>query len=315
MPQSRTKAYVGILFAIAFWGASFIATKFALRDVSPATVVWLRFGMGVIILGAAMLIRRQFAVIPPRQWPFLALLGFLGIAFHQFLQSTALVTSQATTTAWIVTTAPVFIALLGFFVLHEHLGAVRVLGIALAMLGVLLVVTKGNPASLFDGQFGAPGDILNMISALNWAVFSVLSRRELDRHPPTRMMFFVMLFGWLFSAVPFFAGAGFADIARLSLNGWLGVAFLGIFCSGLAYIFWYDALKQIPAAQVGIFLSIEPFVTLVVAGLLLGESFSALGLFGGIIILASVWLVNRPARLKNDVGELEQETRSVATGE
>ena len=119
----------------------------------------------------------------------------------------------------------------------------------------------------------------------------------------------------MFSAIPFFTGAGFVDIARLSLNGWLGVAFLGIFCSGFAYIFWYDALKVIPAAQVGIFLSFEPFITLVVAGVLLGESFSLVGLLGGLIILAGVWLVNRPARMKNDVGELEQETRSIAAGE
>lgn len=78
--------------------------------------------------------------------------------------------------------------------------------------------------------------------------------------------------------------------------------------SGLAYIFWYDALKIIPAAQVGIFLFIEPFLTRIVAGLLLGELFGGVGLAGGIVILFGVGLVNRPTTAPNDRGELDEAT-------
>lgn len=292
MERKRIAAVAEVTFAVAAWGASFIATKVAVREVSPVTVVWLRFGMGVIILGMAVAARKQFALMPPKELAYLALLGFLGITFHQWLQSTGLLTAQATTTAWIVATTPVFIALLGWLALKEKLGWERVGGIALAAAGVLLVVSRGDFQSLSLGRFGAPGDFLILISSANWAVFSILSRHGLRQHPATRMMFYVMTFGWLFTTALFFAGPGLAEIGRLSRGGWLGVSFLGIVCSGLAYIFWYEALQAIPASRVGVFLYVEPIVAVVVAAIVLNEPFGPIAMLGGATILLGVWIVN-----------------------
>src|ERR1041384_5299138 len=237
------KAIVKALFAVSAWGASFVATKIALQYAAPSTVVWLRFTMGVVILGVAVIFSKQIALPQGRDWGYFAILGFLGITFHQWLQSTGLLTAQATTTAWIVASTPIFIALLGFFVLQEHLAWYQIVGILLATVGVLLVVTKGNLSTLVAGRFGTPGDFLIMLSAVNWAVFSTLSRPGLRKHPATLMMFYVMSFGWLFTSILFFAGSGIQQIASIPRNGWLAIAFLGIFCSGIAYIFWYGALK------------------------------------------------------------------------
>ena len=288
-----TKAILKALFAVTVWGASFIATKVALRDVSPVTVVWLRFAIGVAILGGAVFFRSQFSWPRWRELAYFALLGFVGITFHQWLQSTGLLTAQASTTAWIVSTTPVFMALLGWSFLKERLGWVSVFGIGLAAAGVLLVVTRGDLGSLAGGRIGTPGDILILISALNWAVFSALSRYGLKNHPATRMMFYVMGLGWLFTSVLYFYEPGLAEIPQLTLSGWLGIGFLGVFCSGLAYIFWFDALKALPASRVGVFLYLEPLVALVVAAIILGEPLSLAAFLGGGIILAGVWLVNR----------------------
>ncbi|RME90979.1 MAG: DMT family transporter, partial [Anaerolineae bacterium] len=260
------------LFAVLVWGASFIATKVALREVSPVTVVWLRFAMGVLILGAAVTLRGQFALPRGHEWGYFALLGFLGITFHQWLQSNGLVTSQASTTAWIVATTPVFIAILGRLLLKEPLGWLRIGGILLAMFGVLLVVSNGDLNAVSVGHFGAPGDALILLSAPNWAIFSVLSRRGLQKHPAARMMFFVMTFGWLFTSLLFITSTGTSEIPSLTGRGWLGITFLGVFCSGLAYIAWYDALQALQATQVGAFLYLEPLVAVVVAALILGEA-------------------------------------------
>ena len=101
MPTSKLFPYLEALFAVAVWGASFIATKVVLRDISPVTIVWLRFAMGVFILGIAVTARKQFALLNSSEWPYFALLGFLGITFHQWLQSNALQTSAASTTAFL----------------------------------------------------------------------------------------------------------------------------------------------------------------------------------------------------------------------
>ncbi len=285
--------YVEALFAVIIWGASFIATKVVLNDISPITVVWLRFSMGVVILGIASAMRKQISLPNKGEWGYFALLGFLGITLHQSLQSNGLQTSEAGTTAWIVSTTPVFMALLGWLVLKESLKWVKSLGIFLAFIGVLLVVSKGDLSSVSVGTFGQPGDKLIMGSAINWAVFSVLSRRGLKSHPASLMMFYVMAFGWIFTSILFFTENRLGEISNLTNDGWLALLFLGIFCSGLAYIAWYDALQALSAAQTGVFLYIEPLVAVVVAFFVLGEAITVASLIGGGVILLGVWLVNR----------------------
>jgi drug/metabolite transporter (DMT)-like permease len=288
------KAILKALFAVTVWGASFVATKVSLQYATPTTIVWLRFSMGVVILGIAVALKKQFALPKGKDWGYFAILGFLGITFHQWLQSTGLQTAQATTTAWIVATTPVFMALLGLFILRENLALYQVAGIFLATFGVLLVVTKGDLGALTAGKFGTTGDFLVLISALNWAVFSTLSRSGLKKHPATRMMFFVMSFGWLFTSILFFSSSGLGQISSIPWHGWIAILFLGIFCSGIAYIFWYDALKDLPVAQTGAFLYLEPFVTLIVASIVISETILLASIIGGMTILIGVWLVNRP---------------------
>ena len=294
MPKSKLIPYLEILFAVVVWGGTFIATKIALQEVSPATIVWLRFAMGLVILGIAVFARKQFALPEKNEWLYFALLGFLGVTFHQWLQATGLQTAKATTTAWIVATAPVFIAILSWFALKEKLNGLQITGILVATFGVLLIVSKGNITALFTGEEGTFGDFLILASSLNWAVYTILSRKELAKHPATRMMFFVMLLGWLTTNIWIFGfGPGLSEIKNLTSSGWNAILVLGILGSGLAYIAYYDALQVIPASQLGVFFNIEPLITAALASVLINEAITIVSLIGGAIIIFGVWLVNK----------------------
>lgn len=291
--RQTTYALAKAAFSVAVWAASFIATKIALREIAPAAVVWLRFGIGVAVLALYASFRKEWHFVPARELRRFALLGFLGIAFHQWLQSTGLITAQASTSAWIIATSPVFIALLGWILLREKIGLMHFGGMAIAAGGVLLVVTRGDLQTLAAGQFGEPGDILMLISAFTWALFSVYSRRGLRHHSPTLMMFWVMAFGWLFSCPLFFFQGSPAQITQLSLSGWIAILFLGLFCSGIAYIYWYDALKIIAVSRVGALLYLEPLIAAAVAAVILGEPILLVSVGGGGLILLGVWMVNQ----------------------
>lgn len=293
MPKTKLLPYLEALFAVVVWGASFIATKIAVGQISPVSVVWIRFAMGIPILMLAVFMRGQFAFPQKGEWLYFALLGFLGITFHQWLQSNGLITAQATTTAWIVATTPAFIAILGWLALKEKLTLLQTSGIALAMLGVLVVVGRGDFAALAVGQFGTVGDFLILISSVNWAVFSILSRRGLRDHPSTRLTFWVMTIGWLITSAAFFAQGKIAELPLLDSRGWWAVIYLGIFTTGLAYIAWFDALSQLPAAQTGAFLFLEPPSSMIVAAIVLNEAITWASILGGAVILFGIWLVNR----------------------
>ncbi|MFH1186345.1 MAG: DMT family transporter, partial [Chloroflexota bacterium] len=259
-------------------------------------VVWLRFGMGLAVLGLAAGFRHELSVPQRSAWAYLVLLGLIGVAFHQWLQANGLQTAQATTTAWIVATTPIFIALLGWLALKERLSRTQSAGIAVAALGVILVVSKGNPAALLFGSAGSIGDLLVLISAPNWAIYTVLSRRGLARTAAAKMIFYVMLSGWLFVTIWLIGfGPGTREIADLSWRGWSAVAGLGILGSGLAYVMYYDALRVLTASQLGVFLNVEPLVTMLLAAPLLGEPITVVVLLGGGLILCGVFLVNRTA--------------------
>jgi len=290
--------YLKAIFAVVVWAAAFIATKLALQEAAPSTVVWLRFGLGVLVLGVTVFARKQFAWPRGREWGYFALLGFIGITFHQWLQSNGLVTAQATSTAWIISTTPIFIALLGWLFLRERLGWLSYAGIFLAVLGVLLVISKGDWQAVFTGKFATSGDILILLSAPNWAVFSILSRQGLQKQPAARLIFWVMLLGWLLSSPIFFLDRGFTDILSLTWKGWSCIGILGVLGAGLAYTAWFDALQELPAAQVGGFLYLEPLVTMLTAAVVLGEQINLTSVLGGGIILLGVWLVNRPRKEK-----------------
>lgn len=287
---ARVKAFI----AAVIWGASFVATKTALREVHPVTIIVLRFGIGVLVLALAVWRLRVFKLVAPRDLFIFLLLGLLAITIHQAMQATGLQFTSAASMAWIVATTPVFTALLAWLFIAEPFGIVRVIGLAIAFAGVLLVVTKGIFTADTLRLPSTTGDLLALASALNWSIFSVASKPMLRRLPPTLMMAYLMFFGWLMT-LPFFASMqAWNDLPNLSIAGWLAILFLGVFCSGVAYIFWFDALAVIDASQTAVFIYLEPFVTVMVAALVLNEPFTTIAFIGGLTILLGVYLVNRP---------------------
>jgi drug/metabolite transporter (DMT)-like permease len=291
--RMTSRTAVRALLAIALWGASFIATKVALKEISPLDVVVLRFALGILVMLVILAGRRQL------RWPargdvaWFALLGLNGITVHQLLQSNGLVTATATSSGWIIALIPVFTAVLAWLFLHEPFGRLKALGLAIASLGTFAIITSGDlRAGML--QRVTPGDLLMLVSALNWAIFTVLSKRVLESASPALSIAYVTVFGWLMT-LPFLAlEGGWQQIAGMSLVGWENVLFLGVGCSGLAYVFWYDALAETEATSLASFLYLEPIVTLVVAASFIGEAVRWPVVLGGATILSGVWLVNRP---------------------
>jgi drug/metabolite transporter (DMT)-like permease len=279
------------LAAIVLWGISFVATRAALSEIPPVTLVFTRFALGTALLLALLAVRGRLSLPPRDTWPALVSMGFLGVFFHQMLQAHGLELTTAIHTGWLIGLTPIWSALLAAIVLRERLGLVKVTGLLLGFAGALLVITRGQ---LSGGVLALPatrGDLLILASTVNWAVYSIVGRRTLARLGSARSTAFAMLAGWLLIVPIFLLRAGWTDWARLSAGGWGTVAFLGIGCSGLGYLLWYSALERLETARVAAFLYLEPLVTLATAVVLLNEPVQATTVLGGLIVLAGVFLV------------------------
>ncbi|HEX6086882.1 MAG TPA: EamA family transporter [Thermoanaerobaculia bacterium] len=269
--------------AVVFWGISFVATKAALSEVSPSTLIFVRFAIGAVVLLAIV---RE---LPPRRaWGALAVMGFVGVFVHQMLQAYALTMTSATNTGWLIGITPIWSAILSAIVLRERFGFWKVIGLLGGFFGALLVVTKGDFSPRVLGTPSTTGDLLIFISTINWAVYTVLGHKTIRALGPRRATSGSMLFGAAMLAPIFILKRGWTEIPRLTATGWGALLFLAVCCSALGYLFWYGALERIEATRVAALLYAEPLVTFIAAALLLGERVSAVVVIGGVLVLASV---------------------------
>jgi drug/metabolite transporter (DMT)-like permease len=284
---------LGALLAVVFWGSGFVATKAAVREISPLALVFARTVIGTLLLCGMLALRRE-RVLPPRAslGP-LAAMGFIGVALHLMLQAQALTLTTAVNTGWLIGLIPVWSALLAALLGLERFGLLKVLGLAIGFAGALLVVTRGR---LDPGLLALPstrGDLLVLASTVNWAIYSVIGHGTIRRLGPTRATAGAMMLGCLMLVPPFAASGAASELAHLSLSGLAAVLFLGIACSGLGYLFWYGALERIEASRVSAVLYLEPLVTLAVASALLAEPVGWATLAGGALVIGGVALVQR----------------------
>jgi drug/metabolite transporter (DMT)-like permease len=178
---SRAWPHLAALAAVVAWGISFVATKAALRELTPATLVFSRFAMGAVLLHALLAVRRT-PLLPPRERiPALLLMGFVGVFVHQTVQVEGLARTTAVRTGWLIGLIPIWSALLAAAFLRERFGARKVVGLALGFGGAALVVTRGRLSPELLGLPSTTGDLLILASTLNWAIYSALKRLETGR--------------------------------------------------------------------------------------------------------------------------------------
>jgi drug/metabolite transporter (DMT)-like permease len=299
--MTRLGAYAALTGSVTFWGGSFVAMKVVLPEMSPGVMVVTRFVIGCAVLALTLAWRGSLWLPGRRDLAATAVLGAIGVTLHQWLQATGLQTSAASVSSWIVAISPIFVVILGWALLRERVTGGRTLGILVAATGMLVIVSQGRLGAFLAGRAWIPGDGLILASAVNWAVFTVLSKYVIDRGDalPVRrdrsmvLMFYTLVFGLLFSLPWAAVQGGWGALGHLSTNAWVGMGFLGVACSGLAYIFWFAGLEAVDATQVGAFLYLEPVVTSLVAVPVLGEPITGPLLVGGAAILSGLWLVNR----------------------
>jgi drug/metabolite transporter (DMT)-like permease len=283
--------------AVVLWGISFVATKAALREVSPITLIFTRSALGTLLL-LATLAARRLPLLPPRaSWGPLALMGFVGVCFHQLLQAFGIRLTTAVQAGWIVGLIPIWSAVLAGLFLRERFGAGKVAGLALGFAGAALVVSRGRVTPGILALPGTRGDLLMLASTLNWAIYTTLGHATIRHLGSLRATAGAMFLGGSMLAPLFLRAGGWREYATLSGAGLAAVLYLGIGASGLGYLFWYGALERIETSRVAAFLYLEPLVTLAAAVALLHEPVGLTTLAGGLVVLAGVALVQRaPAR-------------------
>ncbi len=290
MTTSKAYRYLLIILAVIFWGTSFVATKTVLHEIKPVTIIILRLILASILLFIiALSTKRTFSInLKSHGWIFI--LALVAV-FHLWIQVTGLQYTTASNTGWIIGTAPVFMALLGFVFYKEKITLFQFAGILVAIAGLLLLIGKGDITNI--GLIENKGDLLVLGSAFTWGVYSMVNKKISLSYSPLMTILYLFLMMALI-IIPFNLDSQTIDsVINLSLIGWISILFLGFLCSGVAYVIWAQALRDMESAKVGAFLYFEPLVTVFAAWLFLSEEITLLMIFSGLLITAGVFLVNK----------------------
>lgn len=275
---------------VVLWGASFVATKRLLDELSPLTLIYMRQLLGILFITAVAVKRKRSFSIKPADAGGVLVVALVA-CFHLWIQVTGLQYTSASNTGWIIGITPVFMAILGFLFFKEKLSLIQTAGIFVAFAGLILLVSKGDITSI--DFITNKGDLMVLTSAFTWSVYSLVGKKVTLNYPPMMTILYVFVTMLLVFSPFTINETNINQVINLSEVGWGAVLFLGILCSGLAYVLWAEAMKEMHSSKVGAFLYLEPFVTVVVAWFFLNEDITLLMIASGLIILGGVVMVNR----------------------
>ena len=279
-------AVVALISANMIWGAAPPIFKWALNDIHPYTLAFLRFAVPALIMIPFM--KNKFKV-NKKDYFNLILIGFFGITVNIIFFFQGLLQAPSINAALIGSSGPVFIIFFSLFFLRKEQPSNKLItGSLVGLFGVLLVLIT----PLFkNGNLVAMGNLFFLISMLGGVVAILLVRKVMKRNSPIAITFWSFVIGSL-GFIPFFLQevGRYGFLPNLTAQGLTGL-FFGIFFSTMAAYFLQTwALKHLTAADVSVFTYIDPVVTILIAAPLLGEFPDAVFVFGTVFVLLGILL-------------------------
>ncbi len=297
--------YARLTVTTLFWGGTFVAARYAVREAPPFSVAAVRFAIAAAVL-LLLLVReageqRGRAAFPvPRtgaEWLGLLSLGVFGIFLYNAVFFTALTWTTASNGSLIVAINPALTTALSAAWLKEKVRPLQALGLLVSFLGVTVVITKGSWEAVRRMAFNR-GDVLMLLAPLAWALYSIRGKQVLDRFrfSPLAATAYAALFGAMMlapAAVAERLATGRA--AAFSFVGWLAVLQLALLGTVLGFVWWYEGVKALGAGRAAVFVNLVPLFGVLLAALFLGERLTGTEAAGGVLIVGGVTLATAQA--------------------
>nr|WP_249745573.1 DMT family transporter [Mesobacillus boroniphilus] len=280
------------------WGGNFIVGKTLVDHASPITLTVLRWTIAILCL-IPLVWWKEKKLIPPKESILpLFLMGITGVALFQALQFMALEKTSATNVGLISTLNMFSIAAFSFFFLKEKINPLQFFSMFVSLLGVLLVLSKGNFEVIFSLQFNT-GDLYMMAAVGMWGIYSVCSKWAMATVTPMMSILYSGIFG-LLVLLPF----SISDFTVTNVNASFiqSILYTGLVSTVLCMVLWNIGVNKLGPSTSGLFLNFNPIFTAVLAFAFLGEKMTWIQAVGSIIVIVGCFLFtivkNKPDRSK-----------------
>jgi len=284
-------ADVALVLVAVMWGVNIPVMKHGVELIDKLAFNSIRLTFSAIVLGVLTLIERKPSK-PDAQWVRIIGVVFVSGFIYQLCFVLGVGETRAGNTALILSTTPMWTALLAWLAGLERLPAVAWAGLVVTFVGTLLVAV--DPTQLDFGSRYFAGNMTILLASFLWALGAVLSKPLLEQISPTHMAFLAATITLPFHYL--IAGSKTLDGFRImsgDLTALVCVAYSGLFSTGLAYAFWNYGVRKVGPSQASIYQNLVPMIALTAGWFVLGESITLIQIPGGILILGGLLIMRR----------------------
>jgi drug/metabolite transporter (DMT)-like permease len=291
----HTFSWLLLIVANVLWAGSYVAAKFALRDTSVTMMLALRMGISALILLPFLLARRRELRLTHATLLQLALLVLVGFVINKLLEFGGLALTTASDVALLIASESIFTAALSWIVLRERFKALTGAALLFGFAGVYLIIERSLVPNLPSGAGAARifGDLLVVLALLSEAFYTVRGKAMLVKHPPL-----LITAASIVGSVVFWApAAGWETLTTgwhpIGVLAWIGIGWLALMSTVVAYLCWFKGLAKVDGSAAAATLFIQPLLGTLLAIVLLHDQLTLLTIIGGLLIVASVYLISR----------------------
>ena len=283
-----------LVLATLFWAGNFMVGKFAFfTNIPPMTLVFLRWSLVWFILLPFTYkeITKNKKIILDNL-PFLLFLALTSVGLFNSFTYLSLVHTQVINASLFNTAIPAIIILLCFIFKIEKTNKYQILGLIISVIGILSIITKLNLKIILSLNFNK-GDLIMIGGVITWGLYSSFLKKKKFDLPLLTLVHILCSFGLIFIFPQFVYEFSNGQIINFDLKLTYILIFLALFPSIGSYYCWAGAVSIIGANRAGIFLSLIPLFSTIMAIFFYDEKFQFFHLIGAILIILGLFLSNK----------------------
>jgi len=292
-------AHASLLIVNMIYAANYIIAKEVLLGgyIKPFGFIVIRVGVALVLYWIlhALFIREK---VDRKDIGLLALCGLFGVAINQLMFFKGLSFTSPIDASIVMVTTPVLVLVAAAILIKERITVLKSVGIALGAVGAFLLIILGKDSQIASDP--TLGNFLIFINALSYGIYLVLAKPLMKKYHPLTVIKWVFLFG---AFVVFPTGySEFIEIdwASFTSDVWLGVAYVVIGTTFLAYLLNNFSLSRLNASVVGTYIYMQPVMATLIAVHFLEEQLDWVKITAGIVIFIGVYLVSKKHVQKNN---------------
>ena len=292
--MQNTKAYIMLVCATLFWAGNFMVGKLAfLTNIPPMSLVFYRWSLVWLILLPFTLkeIFKHKSVIF-NNLPLLFFLALTSVGLFNSFTYLSLVHTQVINASLFNTAIPAIIILLCFIFKIEKTNNFQITGLILAVFGILSIITKLDLNILLSLNFNK-GDLIMIGGVISWGLYSAFLKKKKFTLPLLTLVQVLCTLGLFFILPQFYYEYSQGQFIKFDINLFYILIFLALFPSIGSYYCWAGAVSIIGANRAGIFLSLIPLFSTIMAITYFKEQFQFFHLIGAILIILGLFLSNK----------------------